>query len=187
MKGLMEGPILKSNDPKALYKLAADMNSCFVALSECGYMSDLNNHEVVDKIFLRLPYSLQREFHRRSQSFYAHGKALQFEDLMKFEQKSAALSSTRFGNLLASSGKLTSSSSPQSLKHSNRRVNTFSMQTPSIGGQEARQASLRCLECRQDHHIWSCVAFKRKSRTDKRRMAVSQDLCWNCLNSGHIV
>ena len=148
MKGLKEGPILKSNGSEALYKLAADMNSCFVTLSEYGYMSDLNNHEVVDKIFLILPYSLQWKFHRRFQSFYAHGKEPQFEDLMKVVQKSAALSSARLGNLLAGEGRRASSSPPLSLKNSNRRVNTFAMQTPNNGDQGARQASLRCPECR---------------------------------------
>ena len=70
---------------------------------ERDYEGNINNHGTIDKIFIRLPLSAQREFQKRSASSYLKGREPGFGDLMEFVQQQTMMSNTRFGHMLQNS------------------------------------------------------------------------------------
>ena len=55
---LIEGPVLKPNDHKALSRLSMQMDRCLLTLEQMGYEVDLNNSDNLLKIVRRLPLHL---------------------------------------------------------------------------------------------------------------------------------
>ena len=103
MKLLKEDPRLKEGDPDAMCELSNQMRNCYITLMERGYEGNINNHDTIDKIFMRLPLSTQREFQKRSASSYLKGREPGFGDLMEFVQQQTMMSNTRFGHMLQNS------------------------------------------------------------------------------------
>ena len=74
MKVLKDGPRIREGDADSLYKLATQMRNCHITLTKWGYSANLNNYDTIDKIFLRLPLSQQRDFQKKTASTIAQGK-----------------------------------------------------------------------------------------------------------------
>ena len=102
MKLLKDGARLREGDTDSLYKLATQMRNCLITLNEWGFQANLNNYDTINKIFMRLPNSLQREFQKRRASLYSMGREPDFKELMEFIQQRAMLSNTRFGQMIYS-------------------------------------------------------------------------------------
>jgi len=100
MTMLKDGVRLKEGDVDSLYKLSSQMRNCYITFTEWGYDSNLNNHDTIDKIFLKLPNGMQKEIQKCTASLYTQGKEPKFVNLMEFIQHQAMLSNMQFGQMM---------------------------------------------------------------------------------------
>ena len=170
MKLLKEEPRIKEGDADSVYKLATQMRNCSITLTEWGYCSNLNNHDTIDKIFLRLPHAMQREFQKRSDSMCTMGKEADFGMQMEFIQHQARLCNTRFGQML-NSRKFGATSGIKERP-------THSMQV----SYEAQQ----CFLCGNHHPLWKCSKFIEMEVERRKEVVLKNRLCFNCLSGQHV-
>ena len=43
----------------------------------------------------------------------------------------------------------------------------------------------RCVACKESHPLWRCPVFRRKTPTERTKLAAESKLCFSCLNEGH--
>ena len=43
----------------------------------------------------------------------------------------------------------------------------------------------RCVACKESHPFWRCPVFRRKTPTERTKLAAESKLCFSCLNEGH--
>ena len=43
----------------------------------------------------------------------------------------------------------------------------------------------RCVACKEGHPLWRCPVFRRKTPTERTKLAAENKLCFSCLNEGH--
>ena len=67
--GVKKGGAIKSNDVKALIKLADDMRKCQNVLTELRFASDLDSTGTIESIIDRLPEGLQNQWVKRPTKF----------------------------------------------------------------------------------------------------------------------
>nr|XP_039264589.1 uncharacterized protein LOC120340410 [Styela clava] len=101
MDSLKNGPSIKPQDSEALYDLATQMRNCGIILTNWEHSSKLDSQELFDKIYLRPPVPMQREFTRHHTSTYNSDKEPTYHDLYKFVNQSAILADTRLSRLTA--------------------------------------------------------------------------------------
>ena len=174
MKLIKEGPRLREGDAESMYKLATQMRNCYITLTEWNYDANLNNHDTIDKVFLRLPHSLQREFQRKSASMYATGREPDFKSLLDFVQHNAMLLNTRFGRMLHTGTRKPESDNPAFKK---RTVTTTQV------NQSSSSMSAKCFECDQSHPLWKCPTFLKRTVKERLSLVSEARLCFNCLKS----
>ena len=125
---------------------------------------------MIDKIFLRLPHSLQKDFQRKCSSLYCNGKEPDFVYLMEFIQQQAMLSNTRFANILHKANYKYDSSIKRSSTHSTM----------------VETSTEKCLICTYNHPLWRCDKFRAMPVKERRKFVQTKGLCFNCLKGNHI-
>ena len=173
MKLLKDGARLREGDTDSLYKLATQMRNCLITLNEWGFQANLNNYDTIDKIFMRLPNSLQREFQKRSASLYSMGREPDFKELMEFIQQHAILSNTRFGQMIYSR-----KIGPPGPSGTHVKEKSHSTQV----SHEVQQ----CGACNEHHFLWKCPKFKDMLVGERKSLVQRLGLCFNCLNGRHL-
>ena len=139
------------------------MRNCHITLTEWGFEANVNNHDTIDKIFLRLPLSHQREF-QKTASLFAAGKEPDFKVLMEFVQTQAMLSNTRFSQMLhirkdsdftytsgrrtqTFNAKFVSKDTPIKAYHGRRQVHAIEVS-------QRGTATYKCVMCNDPHPLW---------------------------------
>ena len=115
-----------------------------------------------------------------------------FFDLRIVVENVAAEADTDYGQFLKgqSCRKPASHSTPQ-FKHSgspgnNRRMYASTQETSNVvQSKPQRTQSLICLLFKRLHVLWKCEKFKEMSVSQRREYVKGQNLCFNCLRTGH--
>ena len=198
MKVLKDGPRIREGDADSLYKLATQMRNCHITLTEWGYSANLNNYDTIDKIFLRLPLSQQRDFQKKTASTIAQGKEPDFKVLMDFVQQQAMMSNTRFGQMLharKTDTDLTHGRKSQAYNfkpsakdsHGKGQGGMKMVHATEVSSKESVVPVYKCAVCSQAQPLWKCPEFIKRTVKERLRLVSEAHLCFNCLRSnGHL-
>ena len=202
--GVKKGGAIKTNDVKALVKLADDMRKCQNVLRELRFASDLDSTGTIESIIDRLPEALQNQWVKRSNRILNSGSEPTFNDLTLFVEERADDYNSKYGQYIAEKRSSTSKPKQQDNfnKSKDRKRNVTTLATnantrdASTAGLDAKstcastssssEAKKKCAYCdKTGHYIATCHRFKRLSLQEKRDAVRKNNLCFRCLRSGH--
>ena len=188
---LTSGPPIRESDSKAICALADEAFNCFMTLKGWDCAACLNLQENIRKVYSRFPLSMRERFDDICCLLYKKDNLPTFENLVNFLQNEAARSNSylkRQHQQVAAKERQSVSRFNMPRKHN--RVNTVSAKETrrSFGSANAPSTSrgIKCADCGQDHPLWQCDSFKKKSVAE-RKAVVKKGPCINCLSSLHQV
>nr|XP_039256358.1 uncharacterized protein LOC120333073 [Styela clava] len=182
MDSLKNGPSIKPQDSEALYDLATQMRNCGIILTNWEHSSKLDSQDLFDKIYLRLPVPMQREFTRHHTSTYNSDKEPTYHDLYKFVNQSAILADTRLSRLTAEQNLKNRNAMPKK-SYNSTKVSAYVTQTSQV---KSSNVFSDCLLCDGPHRLWKCESFIKKSVPDRAKFIQSKALCFNCFRTKHV-
>jgi len=186
------GPLIGSRDGEKLQEFADDLTNCVQSLRASGLLGEINTQGVLKKIVERLPSYLRVRWLKEVQNVKRrYDRFPNVDDLSVFVSDAAAESNDPvYGTVVAGGGRIDNQKRPES----KRNATTFSTAVKTDGKENTsaktidkgeRQQRKPCWLCREDHSIFTCTDFKKKSVEDRRKFAAEKRLCFNCLNRGH--
>lgn len=133
---------------------------------------------------------LCEKFHHRYMKDYLHyldrtGKERKLESLIEFVEKELEVSQAAFE---ATSGKVKSSTDGGTSKDNFADEGRFKKRTVnSINKSKGENSSIsrKCADCGENHPVWGCYKFQKKSLEDRLQIVKNKGLCFNCLGKGH--
>ena len=175
----LEEPAIKEWDAKALIDLCDKMYKCETSFFGWRESHLLNNDDLLQKVFQRLPYKLKSQF----VSIVDKGLGT-FTQLRELVENAASEADTAYGQLL-SQGNLRKSNNNQGVIN-NVCKRTCVAQQHLAPIKPAVEPSL-CMLCSENHEIWKCAVFESKSIKERLSLAQTFKLCFNCFRTGHRV
>ena len=92
---------------QSLSRLADSLQNCHIALSQIGYLSDMNSISNLERILRTLPLDIRRRWARLADEMCTSGQIATFSDLSLFissEARIARIARSRFGMLALCGG-----------------------------------------------------------------------------------
>ena len=191
MDKLTGGPPIRESDSKAICALADEAFNCLMTLKGWDCAASLNFLENIRKIYSGFPLSMRKRCDDICCLLYKEENLPTFENLVKFLPNEAA----RSNSYLKRQHQQVAAKERQSVTRFNvprkhNRVNTVSAKETrrSFGSANVPSTSrgIRCADCGQDHPLWQCDFFKKKSVAE-RKAVVKKGPCFNRLSSWHQV
>ena len=195
---LIECPVLKPNDHKALSQLSMQMDRCLLTLEQMGYEADLNNCDNLLKIVRRLPLHLRSKWVDRADMIIESGIEPSFSDLVNFIEKSARPSENMYGQDFVHSNTAGDKSKMNKNPMPKQKVTAFAttsdskkanVQTQTSNKSEQKHSEnrkQRCHKCQNEHQLIDCPEFKASSYIDRKAFTRDHGLCDNCFLKGHL-
>ena len=91
---IVHGPMIMANDIDGLLKLSLEMQKCEIALSQLGFVSDVDNTENLKQIVRRLPMHMRTKWVETAHIISESGREPRFADLSKFVDERSRLASS---------------------------------------------------------------------------------------------
>ena len=191
---LVEGPVIKICDTKALVALSDEMLICETVLTSMGYVSDLNSAHTVEAIIARLPRQLGIKFAEKAYDLSQSHREPSFKDLREFVSRKAHVAMSRYGVVVNENASFVPypRGSGRQQQNSTRSVLVNQECEPDDGDQDgefcfgAEEArSIKCSKCNGDHFVVNCQEFKDMSCDNKVNFIRRNNMCFNCLCKGH--
>ncbi|XP_077969292.1 uncharacterized protein LOC144423012 [Styela clava] len=188
MKELIEGKPLRDNNSADLHKLVTLMDNCEIVFDQWDCMDNLNNSVNLKKIFSRLPEDLQSGYAKIASGIYEVGREPMFSDLKDYVMQIARGASTMYGEIVCSNREQKKSRSPKrgTVPKTRDRVSSFVTDSNAIPSRGAI-AKFDCPFCGSgnQHPLWKCLKFKKMTPKERSLWVGRNELCYNCLLSGH--
>ena len=179
---IINGPVVKDEDDKALHKLSIQITSCKNTLQDIGYQHRLENPENLLKVLSRPPFSLRKAWRDVAEDISSNQlRDITFDDHAKFvERKARTLTHPFFGKITREQN-----TTPKTPKG---RI-SFGVD----GERDSKEDDLtiktkksKCPRCNGDHLLARCDEFKKDAVKDRVKFVRKNGLCDNCLFRGHI-
>ena len=188
IKKLVKGPVIRSDDSKALIKLAQELEECNTTLRFMKYYSDVNNFDNIAKIVGRLSFSMQSRWLRFAASLEKQDREPSFEDLVGFVKNESEIAKSSYSGVLFKTGK------KPGIKISTHATNDTEAKgkldsrwnNPRSSMPTRKQMEVKCGLCSSNHFLWSCPKFRTMNQETKYKYIRDQRLCFNCLKGGHV-
>ena len=175
----LEGPPIKEWDAKALIDLCDKMYKCETSFFGWRESHLLNNDDLLQKVFQRLPYKLKSQF----VSIVDKGSGT-FTQLRELVENAASEADTAYGQLLSQGNVRKSNNNQGVINNVCKRTCVAQQHLTPI--KPAVEPPL-CVLCGENHEIWKCAVFESKSIKERLSLAQTFKLCFNCLRTGHRV
>ena len=175
----LEGPPIKEWDAKALIDLCDKMYKCETSFFGWRESHLLNNDDLLQKVFQRLPYKLKSQF----VSIVDKGSGT-FTELRELVENAASEADTAYGQLLSQGNVRRSNNNQGVINNVSKRTCVAQQHLAPI--KPAVEPPL-CVLCSENHEIWKCAVFESKSIKERLSLAQTFKLCFNCLRTGHRV
>jgi len=160
------GPPIKGHDKDGMRKLVVAMTRAEITIQESGDSGDLSASSHLVKIYQRLPKHLQHRWNDKVVELQEKGKRPQFEHLRKLIEHYVK-------------------------SQDNEYASSVSVKKPAESKQSAKTVlsineSKMCVICKQDHYLNQCDNFRGMNLKERHEVVMKNQLCRNCLHSGHI-
>ena len=175
----LEDPPIKEWDANALIDLWDKMYKCETSFFGWRESHLLNNDDLLQKVFQRLPYKLKSQF----VSIVDKGLGT-FTQLRELVENAASEADTAYGQLLSQGNVRKSNNNQGVINKVCKRTCVAQQHLAPI--KPAVEPPL-CVLCSENHEIWKCAVFESKSIKERLSLAQTFKLCFNCLRTGHRV
>ena len=179
-KDLLDGPPVKDWDAKGLRTLGDKMYKCESSFRGWGKKALLNNDDLLQKLFCRVPYKLRTQFVAIENRGPEYGT---FSDLRELVENAASEADSEFGQLLYPMKE--NQIRGKEVRVTGKSMKFCNAQNHSLNQDTRFVTRKMCPCCGKFHGLWRCDIFKLKSIEDKRTFLKQERLCFNCFNAGH--
>ena len=191
------GGTLKASDREGLMDLSDELVSCVEMMRSMNKLSELNNQRSLVMIVQRLPPYLQQRWKREAHKITKRNGKACIQDVVSFISDAAEeVNDPVFGNLMlvqpdksqhtyakARLDKRTIGGSRQQFTSFNVQCDESMVeQSPCKNYQKTMKC---CVLCNQDHTLFGCDEFKKRSPEERLKFVLDKKLCINCLQAGH--
>ena len=185
---LTNGPPIRSEDGNALQKFSVQLTSCKNALKDIGYLNKLENPDALRKVIERLPYGIRQKWREVVDDIIQRqNRDVTVEDIATFVEKRVRVATHPiFGNI-------TNDSRNDSSKHRSRSGNGTPKGSSFGTNAESNQpspppgtSSVKCPSCSQNHRLFQCPDFRKKTLEERLQFVRKRGLCNNCFARGHL-
>ena len=190
---IVAGPQIKANDPKALSRLALDMQRTSITLKATGYSGDVDNSETLKRLVRRLPTYLRQRWVDVSIDILEKDREPRFDDLAKFVDSKARAANSVYGLELAERAHddVTMQSSNRNRGQHVRQPFEHQPRTTTLAAAAEPERLYRTRQCGACQgacvFLDRCNKFKSLSMQQRKQMVADQNRCINCLKTGHHV
>ena len=191
------GGTMKASDREGLMDLSDELVSCVEMMRSMNKLSELNNQRSLVMIVQRLPPYLQQRWKREAHKITKRNGKACIQDVVGFISDAAEeVNDPVFGNLMLVQ--------PEKSQHTSAKARldkrTIGDNRPKFTSFNARcdesvveQSSCAnyhntvkcCVLCNQDHTLFGCDDFKKRSPEERLKFVLDKKLCINCLQAGH--
>ena len=185
---LTNGQPIRSEDGNALQKFSIQLTSCKNALKDIGYLNKLENPDALRKVIERLPYGIRQKCREVVDDIIQRqNRNVAVEDIATFVEKRVSIATHPiFGNI-------TNDSRNDSSKHRSRSGNGTPKGSSFGTNAESNQPSpppgtfsVKCPSCSQNHRLFQCPDFRKKTLEERLQFVHKKGLCNNCFARGHL-
>ncbi|XP_067650866.1 uncharacterized protein [Haliotis asinina] len=172
---LVNGSKIVPNNRNSLKDLSLDLIASIATLKRLNYFADVNSNDILRKIIARLPSHLIDKWKVVAADLREKGEVPSVIHISDFVRKRVkAEFDPDFGDIDKSRGDLA------------RPQNNFPRKPAVNSQQPAGRFEKICPVCGKDHRVSDCPVFKDSQVTDRIELIKKHQLCFSCLNKGHI-
>ena len=194
--------MIKDSDGDALPKLATELDSCEITLTQIGCEADLNALKHIESIVKLLPKYLQHKWVGvAAKVIESEGREPRFTHLVKFIDKKATEATSRFARLASAKperdrdarnkfkSKQTENSSIKATTLATKSSDNIEHDPPSK--EKARPFTSsgtykdKCLFCEGEHSLEKCRGFREKNLEERKGFVRKENLCNLYVRKGH--
>ena len=186
---LTNGPPIRGEDGNALQKFSVQLTSCKNTLKDIGYLNKLENPDALRRVIERLPYGIRQKWREVVDDIIQRqNRDVTVEDIATFVEKRVRVATHPiFGNITSES----KTNDPS--KHRNRSGNGTPKGSSFGTDAESKQplplpgtSDVKCPLCSQNHRLFQCPDFRKKTLEERLEFVRKKGLCNNCFARGHL-
>ena len=197
-----KSPQIKADDVPALQRYSVLLSSCKNSLKEIGYLSKIENPDILQRIIGRLPIWLRQRWRERADYITEDLKReVTIADVAEFvEAKARIANHPVFGNIYPNEDKNNAASTGYKRKYrttpKEHKGSPFttegtaakgSIDVPKSDTKHApNKSNVKCPLCKEGHWLSRCQVFRGKSVDERVSFLRSRGLCDNCFMAGHV-
>ena len=186
---LTNGPPIRSEDGNALQKFSVQLTSCKNTLKDIGYLNKLENPDALRKVIEKFPYGIRQKWREVVDDIIQRqNRDLTVEDIVTFVEKRVRVATHPIFGTVTSDSKNNDSN-----KHRNRSGNVTPKGSSFGTNAESKQPSphpgtpnVKCPSCSQNHRLFQCPDFRKKTLEERLEFVRKKGLCNNCFARGHL-
>ena len=184
-------PQAKGGDAVALDQYAVFLTGCRNAMNDIKYVCEIEHPRNMQKIVQKLPVFIQDRWSRRANTLMRSGRGhIRFSTLVDFIEEEASVAL----NPIYGSHMRHATSSETKKKSDSRKTSLATGVVTADHTEETKGAksktpdaySAPCLFCMKDHTMAVCFRLRKKKHREKLRILQSKNLCFGCLEPGHM-
>lgn len=181
LQKLEQWPCIKSGDGKSFEELSIFLMSCENTMENSDILNQLNSPKEIMEIVRKLPYSCREKWRVHAHKLVNKGSPVNFAELVKFvDLQSSILNLPVFSDIADDERK---SIQMRKKNFTLRSDNDHSEVEPS----QSAHLLGACHCCKKtNHRLDDCIFFNKKSHKDKIELLRANNLCFSCLQYGHI-
>lgn len=187
-------PKIASRDGPGLQKFSDFLRQCYTAMRSIGNLDVLNDSRENQKMLSRLPDWLVVRWGRivvqKKEASYQYPP---FKDFMEFISKEAKIACDPVISIQAVKSEQvqrgqseTANSFTHSKKPNRNRYSSFADKGRTFATFTTPRTGKSCALCKGEHYLNHCNDFLAMDVENRKKYAKENNLCFGCLNAGHI-
>ena len=172
---------VKMHNSDSIISYSATVSSLVGVFRSLNYVQDLSSASLLGQAVQKLPPNLKEAWLMNTVKRNLDRPTLiQFNDWLKekaeaHERIKATSSKPKTDDVTASTVTKTKTGT---------KVFAATTRNQDTTGTKPRREK-RCVACKESHPLWRCPVFRRKTPTERTKLAAESKLCFSCLNEGH--
>ena len=185
---LTNGPPIRGEDRNALQRFSVQLTSCKNTPKDMGYLNKLENPDALKKVIERLPYGIRQKWREVVDDIIQRqNRDVTVEDIATFVEKRGRVATHPiFGNITSDSKNNDSSKHRSRSGNGTPRGASFGTNAESKQPSPPGTSSVKCPSCSQNHRLFQCPDFRKKTLEERLQFVCKKGLCNNCFARGHL-
>ena len=174
-------PPVKMHNSDSIISYSATVSSLVGVFRSLNYLQDLSSASLLGQAVHKLPPNLKEAWSMNTiKRNLDRPTLIHFNDWLK--EKAEA-----HERMKAASSKPRSEEVPvATVTKTKTGTKVFAATTSNQGnGASKVKKEKQCVACKENHPLWRCAVFRRKTPTERTKLAAESKLCFSCLNEGH--
>ena len=174
-------PPVKMHNSDSIISYSATVSSLVGVFRFLNYVQDLSSASLLGQAMQKLPPNLKEAWSMNTVKRNLNRPTLiQFNDWLK--EKAEAHERMKATSSKAKTDDVTASTVTKT--KTGTKVFAATLSNKETTGTKPR-CEKPCVACKESHPLWRCPVFRRKTPTERTKLAAESKLCFSCLNEGH--